>query len=176
MLSLFSLLFLNSWLFFPRAWIFSVLFINMSYFSSNLDLCFLSQDCFFPGLYFTISYTLCIFLENFWKEEKKWFCVWVAIGQVRWVGNFIATYLNYFQHEIVLTGKGLGQHIAVICSNISHERQCIFMGCWKWNNNSAFRDFYNREDIAGSWKLAPAWKVRGLCIILIKSWVTTSHF
>lgn len=37
--------------------------------------------------------------------------------------QLIATHLNYFQREIVLTGRGLSQEIAVICSNIGHERQ-----------------------------------------------------
>ena len=176
MLSLFSLLFLSSWLFLPGAWHFSVLFINMSYFSSNLNLCFYLKTLSFQVYILPYPAPYVYFWKTFGKMRKKWFCLWVAVGQIRQVGKFIATYLNYFQHEIVLTGRGLGQHIAVICSNISHERQCAFMGCWKWNNNSAFRDFYNREGIAGSWKLAPAWKVRGLCTILIKRWVTTSHF
>ena len=67
MLSLFSLLFLNSWLFLSRAWIFSVLFINMSCFSSNLDLCFYLKTVSFQV--FILPYlTPCVY---FWKTFGK---------------------------------------------------------------------------------------------------------
>lgn len=37
--------------------------------------------------------------------------------------QLITTHLNYFQHKIILTVRGLSQDIAVISDNISHERQ-----------------------------------------------------
>lgn len=70
MLSLFSLLFLNSWLFLPRAWIFSVLFINMSYFSSNLDLCFISRLFLSRFLFYHIWHLVYISGKLLERREK----------------------------------------------------------------------------------------------------------
>lgn len=136
-----------------------------------------SQDLFFPALYFTIYLTPGIyFWKTFKKKRKKWwFCLWVAVGRldglgIRWCYTAYCNMFKLFPAQDCADSERLesGHSCHLIITSVMRDSEYLW-GCWKRNNNSAFRDFYNREVIAGSGKLAPVWNVRRLCTILIKS-------